>query len=74
MEDAKTVDDILAALGLTDRQANIVALRMRGYGYKAIASYLGVTQANVNVTLYRLRAKCEEIGFSPEMWAEMTAE
>lgn len=74
MEDVKTVDDILAALGLTDRQASIVALRMRGYGYKAIASYLGVTQANINVTLYRLREKCEKIGFTPAMWADMTEE
>lgn len=75
--DAQTAADyaaVLAALNLTDRQATIVRLRMSGYGYKAIAKYLGVNQAAVNIQLYRLREKCEKLGFSPAMWAEMTAE
>lgn len=67
-------DSILSALNLTTRQTTIVRLRMSGYGYKAIASYMGITQANVNIQLYRIREKCEKIGFSPAMWAEMTAE
>ena len=74
IEDAMTVEDILAALDLTDRQADIVALRMRGYGYAAIASYLGVTHQCIEITVARLRTKCEKIGFSPAMWAEMTEE
>lgn len=75
--DPKTADDynaIVAALNLTDRQATIIRLRMSGYGYKAIATYLGVTQAAVNIQLYRIREKCEKLGFTPSMWAEMTAE
>lgn len=34
----------LAALNLTDRQATIMTLVMRGYGNKAIATYLGVSE------------------------------
>lgn len=65
---------IVAALNLTERQATIIKLRMSGYGYKAIATYLGVTQAAVNIQLYRIREKCEKLGFTPSMWSEMTAE
>lgn len=75
--DAQTAADYeatVAALNLTDRQAQIVRLRMSGYGYAAIASYLGVREDNVRLTLRRLRTKCENIGFTPAMWAEMTAE
>lgn len=64
-------NDVLAALNLTKRQAEIVALRMRGCGYQAIATHLGIREDNVRLTLRRLRAKCEEVGFTPMMWAEM---
>ena len=67
-------EDILRRLNMTRRQTEIVMLRMRGYGYKAIASYLGITQANVNITLYRLRDKCENMGFAPAMRRETTTE
>lgn len=75
--DAQTAADYastLAALNLTDRQATIVRLRMSGYGNTAIATYLGVTPRCIEITVSRLREKCEKIGFSPAMWAEMTAE
>lgn len=62
---------ILAALNLTERQATIVRLRMSGYGCTAIATYLGVTPRCIEITFSRLREKCEKIGFSPDMWAEM---
>ena len=65
---------VLAALNLTDRQAQIVRLRMSGYGYKAIATYLGLRYDNVKLTIKRIREKCENIGFSPAMWAEMNTE
>lgn len=64
-------NDVLGALNLTKRQGEIVALRMRGYGYQAIASRLGINEGSVCLTLRRLRAKCEEVGFTPMMWAEM---
>lgn len=65
-------NDIVRALKLTDRQAKILSLRMRGYGYKAIATYFGINEAGVKIQLRRLREKCEKIGFTPEMWMEMT--
>lgn len=47
---------------------------LAGYGMRAIATYHGVKPETVNKQLSRLRAKCEKIGFTPGMWAEMTAE
>lgn len=64
----------LAALNLTERQATIVRMRMSGCGYQAIATHLGIREDNVRLTLRRLREKCEKVGFTPSMWAEMTAE
>lgn len=75
--DAQTAADYaatLAALNLTERQATIVKLRMSGYGYEAIATYLGISKGNVCTILARLRTKCEKIGFTWDMWHEMTAE
>lgn len=66
--------EVLAALNLTERQATIVRLRMSGYGYKAIGAYIGVSFQAVQNTVNKVRAKCEKIGFTPEMWAEMTME
>lgn len=63
---------VLDALNLTRRQREIVELRMRGYGYKAIATYLGVDPRAIHNGLDRIRAKCEKIGFTPEMWEEMS--
>lgn len=64
-------DDIMERLKLTPRQAVIVDLRMRGYGYKSIAKYLGVTEKAVKIPLQRIGEKCEKFGFTPDMWAEM---
>ena len=67
-------NDVLTALNLTDRQATIVRLRMSGYGYLAIATYMGVNVKGIKIELKRLQAKCEKVGFTPSMWAHMTAE
>lgn len=67
-------NDIIVKLALTDRQATIVKLRMQGYGYKAIATYLGVKEDGIKIQLRRLREKCEKIGFTPDMWREMTGQ
>ena len=67
-------EDILQRLNLTARQMTIVRLRIQGHGYKAIASYLGITQETVKTTIRRLRDKCESIGLTPAMWKEMVAE
>lgn len=75
--DPQTLHDynaVVAALNLTERQATIIKLRMSGYGYKAIATYLGIKPGAVQTQIMRLRDKCENLGFTPGMWAEMTAE
>lgn len=65
---------IVEKLQLSDRQAVIVRLRMQGNGYKAIASYLGVTFQAVQNAMKKVQAKAEKIGFTPEKWLEMCAE
>ena len=75
--DAQTAADynaIVAALNLTERQAVIIRLRMSGYGYKAIATYLGVSHNAVINALKKVQGKCTAVGFTPDMWAEMTAD
>lgn len=58
-------NDALERLNLTDRQAEIVRLRMEGYGYDAISSFLGVKKTTVTSYLGRLREKCVSMGFIP---------
>ena len=74
--DPQTLADyetIVERLNLTERQAQVLALRMRGYGYQAIATYLGVSKnGGVYNVLLKIREKCERLGFTPAMWAEMT--
>lgn len=71
---AADYESVVAALNLTERQAVIVRLRLQGHGYKAIATYLGVSFQAVQNAVTKLRRKCESMGFTPAMWAEMTAE
>lgn len=70
---AADFDNVLAALNLTERQAAVVRLRMQGNGYKAIATYFGVSQRAIAKTFEGIQKKAAAIGFTPAMWAEMTA-
>lgn len=66
--DAQTAGDyneLLERLNLTDRQAAIIRLRMQGKGYKAIATYLGVTDKAVKNTLVKIQRKAVSIGLTP---------
>lgn len=66
--DGQSVADyeaIIEKLNLTDRQAQIIALRMQGKGMRQIATYLGVKPETINKTLTRLRDKCAALGFAP---------
>lgn len=72
MQSVMDYNDIIECLNLTARQAEIIRLRMRGYGYKAIATYIGVSFQAVQNAMYKVQAKCEKIGFTPDMWAEMS--
>lgn len=66
--DQQTVEDYettLARLNLTDRQAQILRLRMQGRGYKAIATYLGVSDKAVKKTVLQIQKKAVAIGLAP---------
>lgn len=65
IESARTYENILEKLNLTARQATIINLRMQGYGYKAIATYLGVTHSAIHSQLKRIAEKAAAIGFMP---------
>lgn len=65
--DRATVEDLdrlVAALELSERQATVLTLRLRGYGYKAIATRLGLDVANVNRTRKQIAAKMEKLGMT----------
>lgn len=66
IESVHTYESILEKLNLTTKQATILQLRMQGNGYKAIATYLGITPAAVKNTVIRMRKQCEKIGFMPD--------
>lgn len=65
---AADYENIVERLQLSDRQAVIVRLRMQGNGYKAIASYLGVTHNAVINAMKKVQAKAEKVGFTPDKW------
>lgn len=54
---AKDVQELLQALELTAQQVQLLELRLRGYGYKAIATYLGITPQAVQNRLKKIQAK-----------------
>lgn len=66
--DRQTVEDYettVARLDLTDRQAQVLRLRMQGKGYKAIATYLGVTQRAIAKTVEQVQKKALALGLTP---------
>lgn len=66
--DKQTVDDIekiVKRLDLTDKQKQALDLRLCGYGYKAIATYLGITQRAVAKTIKSIQGKALDLGLAP---------
>ena len=66
--DRQTVEDYETTaerLDLTDRQAQVLRLRMQGKGYKAIATYLGVTQRAIAKTVGQIQTKATAAGLTP---------
>ena len=66
--DRQTVEDYettIARLDLTDRQAQVLRLRIQGKGYKAIATYLGVTQRAIAKTVEQVQKKALALGLTP---------
>jgi len=58
-------DEIIEKLDLTPRQREVLELRMSGRGYKAISTYLGVTQRAIAKTVEQVQKKAIAIGFIP---------
>ena len=63
--DVDRYEAILTKLNLTDRQAQILKLRLQGYGLKAVSTYLGVTQRAIAKTVEQIRKKALNIGLTP---------
>lgn len=64
-ETVKDLDTLIDKLQLTAKQARVLSLRQSGYGYKAIATYLGVTQRAVAKTVKAIQVKAVAIGLTP---------
>lgn len=65
IETVKDTDALIECMNLTKKQAQVLALRQSGYGYKAIATYLGVTQRAVAKTVEAIQKKAGIIGLTP---------
>ena len=66
--DAQTAEDmfsIIEKLNLSARQTEIIKLRLKGYGIKAIGTYLGVDIKTVKIQLKRAQEKAKGIGLVP---------
>lgn len=61
---ADKLDKIIADLNLTAKQMKVLMLRQSGYGYKAIATYLGVTQRAVAKTVKAIQDKAIKAGYT----------
>lgn len=64
-ETVNNLDTLVASLNLTTREAKILQLRLSGYGYKAIATYMGITVDNAKRCGQRLRQKATAKGLTP---------
>lgn len=64
-QSAADYETIVANLNLTDRQAQILRLRMQGKGYQAIATYLGVTKRAIAKTVEQIQKKAIAVGLTP---------
>jgi hypothetical protein len=62
---AVDTDRIIDSLELTGRQAQILNYRIQGYGYKAIATRLNITEQAVLNTCKRIQVKAVKAGYNP---------
>lgn len=73
--DRQTVQDfdtMLANLNLTARQMQVLQYRLKGYGYKAIATALGVTPHAIVKTCKAMQDKATALGITPHTIATAT--
>lgn len=62
---ANDMDTLVESLNLSKQQADILKLRLSGYGYKAIATYFGVRPDSITKQIKRIREKAISIGLKP---------
>lgn len=67
-ETLESIDNLMEKLNLTKKQAEILNLRLKGYGSKAIATYFGIKAESVKDSLKLIRKKAEKIGLTPEKY------
>lgn len=65
-ETVKDYDIIIDDLRLTPRQKKVLDLRLSGYGYKAIATYMGIRPDSVRDTVKAIQKKARAAGLDPE--------
>lgn len=64
-QSAADYETIVAGLNLTDRQAQVLRLRMQGMGYQAIATYCGVCKNAIVKTIQQIQKKAMAAGLNP---------
>ena len=57
---ADDMDALVASLNLTVRQATVLKLRLSGYGYKAIGTYLGIRSDSVRDCMRKIQDKVKK--------------
>lgn len=73
--DSQTIADtetLVESLKLSKRESEVLALMRRGYGYKAIGTYLGMKPGSVQKNVQRIRAKAEREGLTLERYNAMS--
>lgn len=63
-ETVETTDRLVSAMGLTDREMTVLKYRLAGYGYKAIATAMGLTVDNAKRCGRRIRDKATAAGLT----------
>ena len=64
--DVEEIDRLVASMNLTTRESTILTYKMRGYGNKAIATAIGVTEDSCKGATNRIRSKARAVGLTPE--------
>lgn len=67
--DRETVDQtdrLVESMNLTTKQATVLKYRLSGYGNKAIATAMGVTENSVKGAMNEIRRKAKAIGLNPD--------
>lgn len=66
IETATQIDTLIEKMNLTTKQAQILKYRLSGYGYKAIATFMGIRADNVSSQVKEMRRKAIAKGITPQ--------